>query len=163
MCDTAPPPRLSAPVLLFILCLCGFSGALATQLLDPLITSIVADFATSVSVVALLPSAFALPFGLSQPFLGPAGDAFGKPVVIKVATAILALCLLASTRGELVTPAQRREQARVQVTATQQELAMLAKRVEEKRAKVSGAGSVRAAKPSSKPARLAAQKPKHES
>ena len=84
------------PVLLFILALCGFSGALATRLLDPLITSIASDFATAVSVVALLSSAFALPFGLSQPFLGPAGDAFGKAVVIKVATSVLALCLLAS-------------------------------------------------------------------
>src|SRR5919112_1145142 len=83
-------------MLLFVLSLCGFSGALATRLLDPLITSIAADFATSVSVVALLSSAFALPFGLSQPFLGPAGDAFGKAVAIKAATAVLALCLLAS-------------------------------------------------------------------
>jgi hypothetical protein len=33
------------PVLLFILSLCGFSGALATRLLDPLITSIASDFA----------------------------------------------------------------------------------------------------------------------
>ena len=83
-------------MLLFILSLCGFSGALATRLLDPLITTIATDFATSVGVVALLSSAFALPFGLSQPFLGPTGDAFGKAVVIKVAVAILALCLLAS-------------------------------------------------------------------
>src|ERR671916_562207 len=86
----------STSVLLFVLSLCGFSGALATRLLDPLITSIAADFATSVGVVALLSSAFALPFGLSQPFLGPAGDAFGKAVVIKVGTAVLAVCLLAS-------------------------------------------------------------------
>src|SRR5918912_495989 len=84
------------PLLLFILSLCGFSGALATRLFDPLITSIAADFATPVSVVALLSTAFALPFGLSQPFLGPTGDAFGKAVVIKVAVSILALCLLAS-------------------------------------------------------------------
>ena len=83
-------------MLLFILSLCGFSGALATRLFDPLITSIAADFATPVSVVALLSSAFALPFGLSQPFLGPTGDAFGKEIVIKVAVAVLALCLLAS-------------------------------------------------------------------
>jgi predicted MFS family arabinose efflux permease len=83
-------------VLLFILSLCGFSGALATRLLDPLITSIGVDFTTSVSVVALLSSAFALPFGLSQPFLGPAGDAFGKVVVIKIAMVVLALSLLAS-------------------------------------------------------------------
>ena len=84
-------------MLLFILSLCGFSGALATRLFDPLITSIAADFATPVSVVALLSTAFALPFGLSQPFLGPTGDAFGKEVVIKVAVSVLALCLLAST------------------------------------------------------------------
>jgi predicted MFS family arabinose efflux permease len=83
-------------VLLFILSLCGFSGALATRLLDPLITSIAADFATSVGVVALLSSAFALPFGLSQPLLGPTGDAFGKAIVIKVAVAVLAACLMAS-------------------------------------------------------------------
>jgi predicted MFS family arabinose efflux permease len=83
-------------VLLFILSLCGFSGALATRLLDPLITSIASDFSTSVGVVALLASAFALPFGFSQPFLGPMGDAFGKALVIKVATAVLAVCLLAS-------------------------------------------------------------------
>jgi MFS family permease len=83
-------------VLLLVLSLCGFSGALATRLLDPLITSIAADFATSVGVVALLSSAFALPFGLSQPFLGRAGDALGKAEVIKVATVVLALCLLAS-------------------------------------------------------------------
>ena len=83
-------------MLLFILSLCGFSGALATRLLDPLITSIATDFATSVGVVALLASAFALPFGFSQPFLGPLGDAFGKALVIKVATAVLAICLLAS-------------------------------------------------------------------
>ena len=84
------------PVLHFILALCGFSGALATRLFDLLITSIAADFATPVSVIALLSSAFALPFGLSQPFLGPTGDAFGKEIVIKVAVAVLALCLLAS-------------------------------------------------------------------
>src|SRR5829696_880906 len=90
------PQARAPPVLLFILSLCGFSGALATRLLDPLITSIAAEFATTVGVVALLSSAFALPFGLSQPLLGPTGDAVGKAVLIKVATAILALCLVAS-------------------------------------------------------------------
>lgn len=83
-------------MLLIVLSLCGFSGALATRLLDPLITSIATDFNTTVSVVALLSSAFALPFGLSQPFLGPLGDAFGKAVVIKIAASVLGLCLIAS-------------------------------------------------------------------
>lgn len=83
-------------MLLFILALCGFSGALAIRLLDPLITSIASDFGSSVGVVALLSSAFALPFGLSQPVLGPLGDALGKATVIKAATLVLALCLLGS-------------------------------------------------------------------
>src|SRR5215204_6800418 len=95
--------RRDHPVLLSILSLCGFSGALATRLLDPLITSIAAEFATTVGVVALLSSAFALPFGLSQPLLGPTGDAFGKAVVIKVATAVLALCLLTSALAPQLT------------------------------------------------------------
>jgi MFS family permease len=72
------------------------SNALATRLLDPLVRSIASDFATPVTVVALLASAFALPFGFSQPFLGPMRDAFGKALVIKVATAALAICLTAS-------------------------------------------------------------------
>ena len=75
-------------MLLFILSLCGFSGS---RYPAPRPTHHIAlDFATSVGVVALLASAFALPFGFSQPFLGPMGDAFGKDLVIKVATAVLA-------------------------------------------------------------------------
>ena len=64
---------------------------------------------------------------------------------------------LASSRGELDTLAQKREQARAQVAAAQQELTTLAKRLEDRRAKVSEKGSVRGAKPSSKPAQVAAQ------
>ncbi len=83
-------------VLLFILSLCGFTGALATRLLDPLLTSIASEFAVTVSVAALLSSAYARPFGLSQPFIGPFGDTFGKAVVIKVGVVVLALSLLVS-------------------------------------------------------------------
>src|SRR4051812_42898430 len=64
---------------------------------------------------------------------------------------------LASTRQDLDTPARQREQARAQVATTQQELMVLTKRRDEKQAKVSEKGSVRGTKPSSKPARLAAQ------
>ena len=64
---------------------------------------------------------------------------------------------LASARGELDTLAQKREQARAQVATAQQELMVLTKRRDEKQAKVSEKGSVRGTKPSSKPARLAAQ------
>ena len=64
---------------------------------------------------------------------------------------------LASARGELDTLARKREQATAQVAAVQQELMVLTKRREERQAKGSEKGKVQAAKPSSKPARLAAQ------
>ena len=55
-CRTGQPSPLMSrlrPMLLFILSLCGFSGALATRLLDPLITTIASDFATSPNGAAL--------------------------------------------------------------------------------------------------------------
>src|SRR5215218_10677081 len=64
---------------------------------------------------------------------------------------------LVSARGELETLAQKREQATSQVAAARQDLVVLTKRRDEKQVKVSEKGSVRGAKPSSKPARLAAQ------
>ena len=64
---------------------------------------------------------------------------------------------LASARGELETLAQKRERATAQVAAVQQELMVLTKRRDEKQAKGPEKGRVQAAKPSSKPARLAAQ------
>ena len=64
---------------------------------------------------------------------------------------------LASARGELETLAQKRERATAQVAAVQQELMVLTKGRDEKQAKVSEKGSVRGAKPSSKPAQLAAR------
>ncbi len=64
---------------------------------------------------------------------------------------------LASAQGELESLAQKRERATAQVAAVQQELMVLTKRREEKQAKVSGKERARAAKPVSKPARLAAQ------
>jgi chromosome segregation ATPase len=64
---------------------------------------------------------------------------------------------LASAPGELETLAQKRERATAQVAAVQQELMVLAKRRDEKQAKGSEKERVRAAKPTSKPAQLAAR------
>ena len=69
---------------------------------------------------------------------------------------------LASAQGELESLAQKRERATAQVAAVQHELMVLTKRRDEKQAKGSDEGKVQAAKPPSKPARLAAQKPNHE-
>src|SRR5215210_371509 len=64
---------------------------------------------------------------------------------------------LASARGELEALAQKWEQATSQVAAARQELVVLTKRRDEKQVKVSEKGSVRGAKPSRKPAQIAAQ------
>src|SRR3954463_15154647 len=64
---------------------------------------------------------------------------------------------LASARGELDALARKREQATAQVAAVQQELMVLTKRRDERQAKGSEKAKVQAAKPSGKPARLAAQ------
>jgi predicted MFS family arabinose efflux permease len=78
---------------------------LAARSLDPILPEIARDFAVSVDRIALLASAFALPYALIQPVLGPVGDALGKRRVIAVATAITGLalvaCALASNLGLL--------------------------------------------------------------
>ena len=59
---------------------------------------------------------------------------------------------LASAHAELRTLAEKREQAKVQVAAAQQELSSVTRALTEKRAKVSEASRVRVAERSSKPA-----------
>lgn len=83
-------------MLLLILSLGGFAASMAARIVDPLVTAIAADFIMPVATVALLASAYTLPFSFSQPLLGPVGDAIGKSLMIRVALALLAVFLLAS-------------------------------------------------------------------
>lgn len=48
------------------------------------------------AIVALLATAFAFPYALSQPLLGPMGDAFGKARMIKIGLICLTVCLAAA-------------------------------------------------------------------
>ena len=93
---SAAPATLSATQvghLVFVLGLAGFSSALTTRALDPLLVSVAADFNTSVERTALLASAFALPYALIQPILGPIGDALGKRLVMILCASLLVLAL----------------------------------------------------------------------
>ena len=83
-------------MLLLILSLGGFAASMAARIVDPLVTAIAADFIMPVATVALLASAYTLPFSFSQTLLGPVGDAIGKSLMIRVALALLAVFLLAS-------------------------------------------------------------------
>lgn len=76
--------------------LVGFASAIATRVTDPLVAVLSLDFAQEPARVALLATAFALPFALVQPVLGPIADALGKRRVITIALACQALFLFGS-------------------------------------------------------------------
>jgi len=82
--------------LLLVLGVGAASSTLASRLLDPLVGEIAADFAADAGMVALLATAFSLPYALVQPVLGPAGDALGKRRVIRAGCILLAITLAAS-------------------------------------------------------------------
>jgi predicted MFS family arabinose efflux permease len=71
-----------------------FAGALASRVTDPFVVSISEEFRSSPESVALLATAFAVPFALVQPVLGPVGDALGKRRVIRVAICLLSVFTL---------------------------------------------------------------------
>ncbi|TCZ63061.1 MFS transporter [Roseicella aquatilis] len=80
--------------LILLLGLASFAGALSVRATDPFVPTIAAEFTTSAERVALLATAFAVPFALIQPILGPVGDALGKRRVIRVALLLLSLVAL---------------------------------------------------------------------
>lgn len=75
--------------------LTAFTTSLSARSLDPILPEIARDFAAATDSVALLASAFALPYALIQPFLGPVGDALGKRRIIALATLLTGLALIA--------------------------------------------------------------------
>ena len=80
--------------------LIGFIVALASRATDPIIPPIAHDIQVDPNAVALLTTAFALPFALVQPILGPVGDMVGK---VRVMIACLAVTILAMVASGLAT------------------------------------------------------------
>src|SRR3954447_9273885 len=90
-----PAPKLderAVRALILRMSLIGFITALASRATDPIIPPIAHDINVSANAVALLTTAFALPFALVQPVLGPVGDMVGK---VRVMIACLAVTILA--------------------------------------------------------------------
>jgi MFS transporter, DHA1 family, inner membrane transport protein len=73
-----PPPSLSPQRILATVWLAVFSSSLFFRAVDPIIPQIAADLSQPVDTVALLATAFALPYALMQPVLGAMGDVLGK-------------------------------------------------------------------------------------
>ncbi len=65
----------------------AFCAALFVRITDPLVPTLAAEFAVDPHQVTLLATAFALPWALIQPIVGPLGDLLGK-------TRVMAFCLL---------------------------------------------------------------------
>jgi len=103
LADPAPPPKRDEPQtnsLILRLSLIGFITALASRATDPVIPQIAHDINVNPNAVALLTTAFALPFALSQPVIGPIGDMVGK---VRVMIACLAVTILAMLVSGLAT------------------------------------------------------------
>ena len=81
---------------LVALSLCCFAAALIIRMVDPLIPDIAREFAARPENMALLASAFAFPYALGQPILGPLGDAIGKARIIQGCLIVLTLALALS-------------------------------------------------------------------
>ncbi|HSW25713.1 MAG TPA: MFS transporter [Burkholderiaceae bacterium] len=73
---------------------CAFASGFAMRIVDPLILPISERFEVAPATAALLTSAYALPYALAQPFLGPLGDRFGKLRCIQACVVVLALALV---------------------------------------------------------------------
>jgi predicted MFS family arabinose efflux permease len=73
----------------------AFSTSLFMRAIDPVVPQISGEFGMPAADVALLATAFALPFAIIQPLLGPVGDFFGKTKLMLIGMALLALATLA--------------------------------------------------------------------
>jgi predicted MFS family arabinose efflux permease len=82
--------------LLFVLAGINFAASLFVRMADPIVPNVAQDFAVDVDTAALLGTAFALPFALMQPILGPVGDLLGKTRVITACVGVLGLSAVAS-------------------------------------------------------------------
>jgi len=82
--------------MILILAVCGFASSFAIRSLDPLIGVIARDLQSDPHTIALLATAFAIPYAFIQPVLGPVGDALGKERIMKICLAVLVATLVAS-------------------------------------------------------------------
>ena len=72
----------------------GFVTALSSRCVDPVIPQIAWGLQIDPATVALLSTAFALPFALVQPVLGPVADMVGKIRVMVLCLAVLVIASL---------------------------------------------------------------------
>lgn len=77
-----------------ILGLIGVTATFNQRLFDPLTPLIATSFGVHTDLAVLLAPAVTLPFALGQPILGPLGDAYGKALMLKICTVLMAVAAL---------------------------------------------------------------------
>jgi predicted MFS family arabinose efflux permease len=82
--------------LILILATSGFASTFSGRAVEPMVGVIARDFEALPETIALLSTAFALPYAFIQPVLGPVGDALGKERIMKICLGILTLALVGS-------------------------------------------------------------------
>ncbi|TXN39476.1 MFS transporter [Methylobacterium sp. WL30] len=94
------PSTSSIARLILVLAAAGFSSTFAWRSVEPLVGVLARDLRSDAHTVALLSTAFALPYALIQPILGPVGDAVGKERVITACLAVLVAALVGCAFAE---------------------------------------------------------------
>jgi predicted MFS family arabinose efflux permease len=82
--------------ILYLLATACFTSAMLMRITDPMVPEIARNLNSLPATVALLGTAFALPYALSQPVLGPMGDALGKARIMKWCMGLLAVAVFLS-------------------------------------------------------------------
>ncbi|MFO1221068.1 MAG: MFS transporter [Burkholderiaceae bacterium] len=95
MSDAARVDAARVRRVLLVFAVCAFASGFGLRTIDPLILPVGAQFAVSPAAAAGLSTAYALPYALAQPFLGPLGDRYGKLRCIQVCVSGMALSLVA--------------------------------------------------------------------
>jgi predicted MFS family arabinose efflux permease len=91
---TSPSGRdipAAARRVLAITALGNFASSLFMRAIDPMIPQVAHDLATDPATVALLGTAFALPYAVLQPVLGPLADMIGKTWLMTICLGVLVM------------------------------------------------------------------------
>jgi predicted MFS family arabinose efflux permease len=82
--------------LILILGVATFASTYSARTAEPLVGLIARDLRSTAETIALVTTAFALPYAFIQPILGPVGDSLGKERVIIISLAVMVVALVAS-------------------------------------------------------------------
>jgi len=91
----AGPAPVSVRQVLAVAAFANFSSSLFMRAIDPLVPQVAADMSTDPATVALLTTAFALPYAVLQPVLGPLADMIGKTRLMTICIALMVVSAFA--------------------------------------------------------------------